>query len=399
MSRLLGLLLVLTLMLPGIVLVACENREEEATSAPTSTLTATPRAAPTPRVTATLEATPTAEKTAPSEVTSTPKATPQLTPTEEPLTADELIARAYEAMTEESFALDVPPEPPVPQLGQPPYSIRFGAPDVLLMTGRGYEYPARLLLVGSEVYTSWSGRQWVYEPHRPNLQLFRLWYDPRELLRMATDIRDEGTEDLDGRPHRVVTSRSDIAEFLEKYPEYPDGESARSDAPDEVRFWIDRETLLVSKIEPTRKVDSMEELVFIDYGEVELPKPEPSMPYEEVDALFSEVQRRWHPLAEALEAYAHSHDGLYPDELTPNVLQEALESEGLAWPDNAFTGEPMQESPERNPGDFHYQPSADRLQYCAEVYPWAMDGIPVGPPGPEGWMMCPEGPETESSSP
>jgi hypothetical protein len=312
------------------------------------------------------------------------------------LSASELVARAHGAMTDESFALKVPPEPPVPQLGQPPYSIRFGAPDVLLMTGRGYEYPARLLLVGSEVYTSWSGRQWVYEPGRPNLQLFRLWYDPRELLRMATDIRDEGTQALDGRPHRVVTSRSDIAEFLEKYP---DGESARSDAPDEVRFWIDPETLLVSKMERAPRVDSMEELVFIDYGKVELPKPEPSMPYEEVDTLFNEVQRRWHPLAEALEAYARSHGGLYPDELTPKVLQEALESEGLVWPDNPLTGEPMQDSPEQNPGDFHYQPSADRLQYCAEVYPWATDGIPVGPPGPEGWMMCPEGPEAETSSP
>ncbi len=322
-------------------------------------------------------------------------------PTEEPepLSASELVARAYEVMVEESFALKVPPEPPVPQLGQPPYSIRFGAPDVLLMTGRGYEYPARLLLVGSEIYTSRSGRQWVYEPDRPNLQLFRLWYDPRELLRMATDIRDEGTEALDGRPHRVVTSRSDVAEFLEKYPEYPDGQSARSDAPDEVRFWIDPETLLVSKMERAPRVDSMEELVFIDYGKVELPKPEPSMPYEEAAGLAHEVQRRWHPLADALEAYARSHDGLYPDELTPAVLKQGLESEGLTWPDNAFTGEPMQESPERNPGDFHYQPSADHLHYCAEVYPWAEDGIPVGPPGPEGWMMCPEGPEAESSSP
>lgn len=317
----------------------------------------------------------------------------------ESLSASELVTRAYEAMTQESFALSVPPEPPVPQLGQPPYSIRFGAPDVLLMTGRGYEYPARLLLVGSEVYISRSGRQWVYEPDRPNLQLFRLWYDPRELLRMATDIRDEGMEALDGRPHRVVTGRSDVADFLEKYPKYPDQESARSDAPDEVRFWIDPETFLVSKMERAPRVDSMEELVFINYGEVELPKPEPSMPYEEADALFNEVQRRWHPLAKALEAYARSHDGLYPDELTPNVLQEALESEGLAWPDNPLSGEPMQDSLEQNPGDFHYQPSPDRLQYCAEVYPWAQDGIPVGPPGPEGWMMCPEGPEAETSSP
>jgi len=405
-------------------------------------------------------------------------------PTEEPesLSASELVARTYEAMTEESFALDVPPELASPQPDQPPYSIKYGPPDLLLITGGGYEWPAYFFLVGKETYMSETGKQWNLAFRRPNHGL-RLLYDPRELLRIATDLRDEGTQELDGKPHRVVAGQRDLVKFADEYladsvrlvlsitvidypcPECPftfdrqrleelgyrnpDGrgmnlfkdqdiwidaraesvrfevqgirelspaledefrevleaysvdpdlldtaevgvfderEQSLEEAAGDVRFWIDPETFLVSKMEVgwaggEERIVQMGEVAFVDYGKTELPKPEPAMLDEEADVLFGTIQVRWRPLAEALEAYAAAHGGLYPDEVTATALQDALESEGLDWPDNAFTGEPMQESLDRNPGDFYYQPSPDRRDYCAEVYPW--EGPPVGvSPGP-----------------
>lgn len=403
----------------------------------------------------------------------------------ESLSADELVARAYEAMTKESFALSVPPEPASPQPSQPPYSIKYGPPDLLLITGGGYERPAYLFLVGKETYISETGRQWRLTFGGGD-HTVRLFCDPREFLRIATDLRDEGTQALDGKPHRVVAARPDAAKFFDKYLadvvelvlsveilDYPcptctltfdrtrlqalgyrnpdgygfglfKGQEIRIKAyaesmmfwvrgirelspalkdefrqlleaysvdptlldkaevttheesmgsleeyrMDEVKFWIDPKTLLVSKVELHEGTYPVGELIFLEYGKVKLPKPEPAMLNEEADLLFGVIQDRWRPLAEALEAYAGAHGGLYPNEVTPQVLQEALESEGLEWPDNAFTGEPMQESPERNPGDFHYQPSPDRLRYCAEVYEWERDGVPVAPHGAAG-MPCP----------
>jgi hypothetical protein len=268
-------------------------------------------------------------------------------------------------------------------------------------------------------------------------------------------VRDEGIQDLGGKPHRVVTARPDIAKFADKYltaelvltvkvldyqcpsctltfdrqrleelgyrmpggamfkgrdiqikahservmfwvqgvreltpalkdefqevlkaysidPDlldaaqvsiHDDTEWAASHASDEGRFWIDPETFLVNKMELDWGTGT-----FVEYGDVELPKPEPAVLDKEADILSGQVN--WQPLEEALESYAGSHDGLYPDEVTPAVLEDALESEGLEWPQNSFTGGPMKESPEGNPGDFHYEPWPDRLDYCAEVYLW-----------------------------
>ena len=431
---------------------------------------------------------------------------PELAPSTE-LSASDLVARAYEAMTEESFALDVPPEPSVPQPGQPPYSVKYAPPDLLLITGGGYEWPAYFFLVGKDVYASQvTGKRWELYPDKSLMggHGLRLGYDPRELLRIATDVRDEGTHDLDGEPHRLVAVRQDAAKFAEEYlpgpkmmlnvempsacrdctppcPECvpafdrqrletfgyrnPDGEGVlllkgqdiqirvsrfppkkdevhftvrgarelspalreefrqvleaygadpslldaaevqvfdrreqwlASDEADswrsvDVRFWVDPKTFLVTKMEtgPAGRSPA-ESLNFINYGKVELPKPEPAMLTNEVDFFFGEVQHRWGPLSTALEANAQSHGGLYPDELTPAVLQEALESEGLSWPQNAFTGESMIDTEVQNPGDFHYRPTPDRHCYHAEVYDWEGASIPVYPPGPEGWMKCPE---------
>ena len=300
----------------------------------------------------------------------------------EALSASELLARAYEAMTRESFALDVPPEPASPQPGQPPYSIKYGPPDLLLITGGGYERPAYLFLEGKETYISETGRQWrlIFGGGEHTLRLF---CDPREFLRIAADLRDEGTQALDGKPHRVVAARPDAAKFFDKYLadvvelvlsveilDYPcptctltfdrtrlealgyrnpDGHGfslfkgheirvkayaesmtfrvrgVRELSPalkdelrqlleaysvdptlldkaevttheesmgsldeyhmDEVKFWIDPTTLLVSKVELHEGTYPVGELIFLDYGKVKLPKPEPAMLDEEADLL------------------------------------------------------------------------------------------------------------------
>jgi hypothetical protein len=423
----------------------------------------------------------------------------------ESLTAEELVARAYEAMTRTSFSADVPPEPPVPEAGQPPYSIKYGPPDLLLISGAGYEQWPYFFLVGKEVYASGTGKRWTFDPEGSSLagaHAKRLHNDPRELLRIAINLRDEGTKYLDGKPHRVVAARRDVIKFAEEYlpgPELnlavttppacgacvppcaecvatldrqrlealgyrnPDGQGLRlfkgqdiqvdvsrlppkkdvlrftvrgaqelspalreefqqvleaygadpalldsakvevlnwreqwlvsrtgwSWRQEDVWFWIDPKTFLVTKIEmgPT-KTGPTEALSFVGYGKAKLPKPEPAMLREEAEVLHSTIQRRWEPLYKALEAYAEAHGNLYPDQVTPAVLREVLEEEGIAWPLNAFTGEPMEETTEENPGDFHYEPLPDHLAYCAEVYDWY--GSPIGQysPGTEGWKKC-----------
>jgi hypothetical protein len=510
MNRLLALLPLLMLMLPGITLVACQDREEKATPVPTSTLTSTPKATPAPSTTATLGATPTPGTSATPALTSTPGETPQFTPapTGESLTADEVIARAYQAMTQTTFAADVPPEPPVPQLGQPPYSIKYGPPDLLLMTGGGYEWPSYLFLVGKEIYESqFSGRRWVLlGVGSLTWQFERLRHDPRELLRIATDVRDDGTQELDGEPQRLVTVRRDATKFADEYltgvelrltVELPSGcpecappcfecarpfdrqraealgyrspddrgglllkghdvqvvvrsspppsgdqlyitvQGVRELSPDlkeefrqvlaaygadpalldtagvhvspdqdqrdasalelaasaqtQVTFWINAETFLVSKIQIGPATDRTDELAFIDYGKVELPEAEPSIVDREWEFYFDEVQRRWSSLAQALEAYAGSHGGLYPDEVSPAVLGGALASQGLEWPMNAITSEPMKETTAQNPGDFHYRVAPDRHCYFAEVYDW--EGAPIAEwacGAAECPIMCPE---------
>jgi len=427
----------------------------------------------------------------------------------ESLTAEELVARAYEAMTQTSFAADVPPEPPVPQQGQPPYSIKYAPPDLMLITGAGYEQWPYFFLVGKEVYASATGKRWTFDPEGSSLawaHARRLHNDPRELLRIAISLRDEGTQYLDGEPHRVVAARRDVIKFAEEYlpgPELklsvttppacdcvppcaecvptidrqrleelgyrsPDGyelnlfkgqdiqvdvsrlppkrdvlyftvrgmqelspvvkeefqqvleaygvDPALLDTAkvqvlnwreqwlvsrtgwewrqEDVWFWIDPKTFLVTKIEmgPT-DTGPTDALSFVDFGEVDLPEPEPAMLRAEAEVLSRIIQWRWEPLYKALETHADAHGNLYPDQVTPAVLREALEKEGLAWPLNAFTDEPMQETTEGNPGDFHYEPLPDHLAYCAEVYDWYNSPIPVYSSGPEGWQKCqpPEG--------
>jgi len=428
----------------------------------------------------------------------------------ETLTVDELVARAYEAMTQTSFAADVPSEPPVPEKGQPPYSVKYGPTDLLLITGAGYEYSPYMFLVGTHEYSSITGKAWALGYGGDLAKYWLLWWDPRELLRIATTLHDEGTQELNGRVCRVVSAHPDIAKFAQLYvtgleltlnveipsacpncvppcpectlspdlhrleslgyrspdgrgldlfkdqdilikvspgapqpgrvyitvrgvrelssalreelrqvvevyggdPESLDTAEIRLDdegerflaqdaarwAETRVRFWIDPETLLVSQMEisqPGRRQESP--LAFVNYGEVTLPEPEPAMPFEEIDVLFQEVGRRSAQLSEALEAYARSHDGLYPQSLAPDVLRETLEEEGLQWPENAFTGQPMKETAEQNPGDFHYEPLPDRRGYCAAAYDWYGRPMtvyppgPLGPLGPLGWEeKCPQ---------
>jgi len=483
--------------------LAITNREDDATGlaqVPTATASAeSTRLSPSPAATVmgtAVAATPV--------VTPTPRETPQPTPTpaEEAATAAELIARAYEAMTRTSFAADVPPEPPAgAQLWQPPYSIKYGPPDQLLISGGGYEYPAYLFLVGRQAYVSSTGSRWQVQ--FPALNLERLSFDPREVLRVATDVTDEGTQDLDGEPHRVVTVRPDVTKFADEYltdvylevmvdlpstcptcpapcPECarpfdlqrvealgyrsPDGhgdvllkgrdisvnlfmsppygdqvfftvqgvqelspalkaefrevleaygadpalldaaEVSSSQDPREgyalelewwaqsqLRLWINPKTFLVSKMEPPGPAaNGTDELTFIDYGQVELPQPEPAIVYAEWEYFSNEVQRRWNTLAQALEAYAGTHGGLYPDELSPAALREALASEGLEWPLNAVTGEPMKETEDRNPGDFRYHVAPDRHCYFAQLYDWEGSPMDEYAFGPEGAIMCPE---------
>lgn len=426
----------------------------------------------------------------------------------ESLTAEEVVARAYEAMTQTSFAADVPPEPPVPVEGQPPYSIKYGPPDLMLTTGAGYEYAPYSFLVGDVAYGSQTGTAWAYT-FSGSSHYERLSNDPRELLRVAFDLQDKGIQELDGKPHRIVTARRDFAKFADLYvtelglklkvdipsacpaceppcfecsrlldyelleemgyhnpdrdgvnplgfhlfkgddiqlaltetspswdrvyvtirgvreltPELRDelgqvfealgadpalldtAEARVNDERDdarqneqawatlEVTFWIDPKTFLVSKIEwSSRPGDALR---FIDYGNVTLPEPEPAMLSEEVEVLFQVLQGRWRILSMGLEAYAEAHGDLYPDEVTPNMIGDALEAESLVWPENLFTGEPMKESEKPEPGDFHYEPLPDHLGYCAEVYDWFSSPIGEYPPGTEGWEKCPP----EDSSP
>ena len=447
--------------------------------------------------------------------TPTPGETPQFTstPTEEALTADELVARAYEAMTHTSFAADVPPEPPGgAQFWQPPYSIKYGPPDLLLITGGGYDYPAYQFLVGKELYVSDTGKRWrilvpaaAYDPGHFD----RLSYDPREMLRIATDVTDEGIQELDGEPHRVVSVRLDVTKFADEYLtgaemvlmvtipsacpvctppctecvrpfdgqrvdalgyRNPDGHGGlllkgqdiqiKLDAPfdeiiwitvqnleeltppleaefrevleaygadraaldtaevhasgrlgdrvvlegwarHQVRLWINPATFLVSQMEIIPpEGDQTETLTFIDYGKVQLPKPEPAMLESEWEYFSNEVQHRWNSLATALEAYATNHGGVYPDELSPASLGDALASLGLEWPLNPITAEPMQETADGNPGDFHYRAAPDGHCWYAQLYDW--EGSPMGEYtlGPEGPIDCPEaGQPTEPATP
>jgi len=449
-------------------------------------------------------------------VTPTPGETPQPTSTltGESLAAQELIARAYEAMTRISFSTelrdtDLPPEPPRGAIfWTPPYSIHYGPPDLLLITAGGYSYPAHLFLVGTDVYDSSTGSRWRLAfpaAESANDYLKRLSYDPRELLRIATDVTDEGTQDLDGEPHRVVTVRPDVSRFADEYLtggelelivrvpsacptctppctecvrpfdgqrmealgyRYYDLESIRGlllkgrdiqiileiGAPSEdtiyvtvqnveeltpaleaefrevleaygadpalldtaemypsrnlresfapelaswaqanVRLWINPKTFLVSKMElrwPTG--DQREDLTFIDYRQGELPRPEPAIVYAEWEYFSDEIQRRWNTLAQTLDAYAASHGGLYPEEVSPAALGETLASEGLEWPLNAVTGEPMKETEGGNPGDFYYHAAPDRHCYDAHLYDWEGHYMEVYAAGPVGQVMCPE---------
>jgi hypothetical protein len=161
----------------------------------------------------------------------------------------------------------------------------------------------------------------------------------------------------------------------------------------QVRLWVSPTTFLVGKMELGNPADDQTEtLTFIDYGKVELPKPEPALLYVEQFYFFHEVQRRWAVLTIALEAYAASHGGLYPEEVSPAVLRDTLESEGLAWPLNAVTGEPMKETEDGNPGDFRYRAAPDRHCYFAHLYDWEGAPMPMygGLEGSTYPIFCPE---------
>ncbi len=136
-----------------------------------------------------------------------------------------------------------------------------------------------------------------------------------------------------------------------------------------LRFWIDAETYLASQIESAGH-EGQGALSFDYRAPVQVEMPTEIMDPAEAQALSNATQDSWKVLWNALEAYVATHDGLHPDELTLESLGEALASQGLSWPTNPFTGEPMRDTAEDSPGDFHYEPAPDRLDYRVKVYSW-----------------------------
>ena len=134
-------------------------------------------------------------------------------PDDSPLSATDLLARAQEAMDQQSFRGGWAFAP-----SQPGSAFSY-VPGLTLIEDIGGEFERYTLLSDGETFSSSSGARWLTSPEGPAIRVFLgVLLDPRVALRFAASPEIVGEEVIDGRTHLIVSAGLNLEAILGMMP-------------------------------------------------------------------------------------------------------------------------------------------------------------------------------------
>ena len=130
-----------------------------------------------------------------------------------PPTAKALVARAQEAMDQQSFRGGFAFSP-----SQLETEFTY-VPSLTLLRDMSGDWPRYMLLSEGEVFSSEGGARWLTSPGHSSFRVFlSIVSDPRVALRFADGPEIVGTEAIDGRNYQIVSTGLDADALLDMMP-------------------------------------------------------------------------------------------------------------------------------------------------------------------------------------
>ncbi len=297
--------------------------------------------------------------------------------------AETLIARAGEAMASRSFSVTTS----CSTCDDGMTTLEYAPPDrIKLSNAPGHDAWKFNLIVGDSWYNSSSGERW-----RDGVTLQHIGMvlgDVRVLLKYAREPAIQDDEALRGAEHYVLAMRVDASRLVNEVVREKVGSQSAEDEEGlgaygeligglRLRFWIEKETFVVSQIEldyppfPQEFGEESEDpqpIIFsFDFeSPVDLPTDPISLPPEEIRRLNDIVEERVWVIRGAVNAYKEEF-GSDPPHADQDVLGEFLSA---GWPINPITNEPVVQSAIFSPGNFCYNAGDDDEPYRFAVYGW-----------------------------